>query len=305
LFEVPSGQSVSTTPAPTQSDTPSHSVASSLSSQSGISNPSASTNYGLTGVSSFGYDSNANYSDPYKSYSDNGKSSGLTDASASFNRSSSGSDFYRASGWNDDRNNDDEPKDQYDNAGDHRDRPESRSSNDNGYSWSNRRDYGYDPDGNYYDFGSPRESEFLMESPLPGYSSRYPVGTDDEAVSTPPPATPATVTTSTASTAVTETKPIVPPARKPLSLQEKLERRLATPFSISPSNPQDASTDQYIPPDFLPPHDNGIVKLVDVSTEPAVMLLPVTFVSGTTSNASPDAVTTSAPGMGEGGEVAQ
>jgi len=88
--------------------------------------------------------------------------------------------------------------------------------------------------------------------------------------------------------ATVETESAAPLVRRTLSVQEKLELRLATPFSFTPSSSQDASSGQYIPPDFLPPHENGIVgKLVNPSTEPVVAITPVTFISGTTSVATP------------------
>ena len=120
---------------------------------------------------------------------------------------------------------------------------------------------------NYYDRGSESAdgSSYRMDSPVPGYSSRY---SFDETAST------STVPTETD----TETEHDTPQFRIPLSLQEKLELRLATPFSWMPTSSQEDSSDQYIPPDFLPPPENGIAgKLVYPLNEPAATITPVTF----------------------------
>jgi len=271
-------------------------------SRSGNRGSTGSTGGGLTGGNStggsstesgsWGRDGYSRYGDPYESRPPGGGSNGLTNTySSSFDPydNSSGKDSYsdsytasRASlvpAWNEDRGNDNQPKDRNDGMNNVGDRSESRTSSDH---------RSFRPDD--YDPGNTGESPFRKDSPLPGYSSRYPVA--DDAVSSSVTSVPATTTTTAsndtdiAATTVAETEPAVPQARRPLSTQEKLELRLATPFSLSPAgSQQEASSDRYIPPDFLPPHENGIVgKLVNPSAEPVVTISPVTFVSETTPN---------------------
>jgi hypothetical protein len=217
------------------------------------------------------------------------------------NNASSNDDSYRGSlfpDWSDGRNNYDVPEDRNDsnaNIDNAVNRSENRSSDSDRYSRPNYLDYGYDSGSDYYLPGSAVGSEFRMDSPLPGYSSRYPNINEVTSTQTPSatstpvtPITPTAATTTNVSATIMETEPTVPQTRRPLSVQEKLELRLATPFSLSLSDSQDASSDQYIPPDFLPSHENGIVKLVDSSAEPAITISPVTFGSQNTSDASPE-----------------
>jgi len=235
-------------------------------------------------------------SDPSRSYSHGGTSNGLTapftSISSSFDPYNNGSvsDSYSESSStslfptkNEYRGYDDKSEYRNDNIDftNGRDRSENRSSSDNRYSRPDNTDY--------YDRANTRDSEFRMDSPMPGYSNRYPADdsiADDNVAVAPAPATAAVQSNRTAT--VTETEPIAQPTRRSLSLQEKLELRLATPFTFSLSDSQDASYDPYIPPDFLPPHENGIVgKLVDPSAEPPVTITPVTFGSGSLSSDSP------------------
>lgn len=271
-------------------------------------------NAGTTSRSSRDRDGYSDDSDPYGSDSYSNTSSGLTDTYTSSTTSftlfdsynhGSGNDLYgdfrsdshnasHASlfpAWNEDRGNIDKPEDRNANLDladldDTGYRSESRSSSDHRDSWPNGPAYYNAPE-------NARGSEFRMDSPMPGYSSRY--SADDENASTPAAASHGTAT---------ETEPAVPQTRRLLSLQEKHELRLATPFALSPSDSQETSSDPYIPPDFLPPHENGVVgKLVDPSAEPTAIISPVTFGSGTlssdsetTSGVSPEAaVTTSSP----------
>ena len=112
---------------------------------------------------------------------------------------------------------------------------------------------------------------YRTDSPAPGYSNRFSAG---EGTSIP-------VTTSTSAA---ETLPATPRTPKTLTPQEKLDLRMATPFSMSPSSSQ-TSSEQYIPPDFLPAHENGVVqKLHDPSKEPAASISPVDFNATVTRN---------------------
>lgn len=281
-------------------------------SRSGDMGSTGLTDFSSTENNSYGRDNYSRQSDSYESRPFSDGSNGLADTFSSIDpyNSSYRSDTYSNSygdsyqnsyntssspSWNDDRNNYDKPEDRNDNINYTGNRSESRTSSDSHYSW---------PD--YYDSGSNGENTFRKDSPLPGYSSQYPATNETTSIPVTPMAATSNVTDIDTAT-VAETEPTTPQTRRPLSLQEKLELRLATPFSFSPSGSQDASSEQYIPPDFLPPHENGIVgKLVNPSAEPAVTISPVTFISGatpvTSSSALPETTTTS-PENEEGNEI--
>ena len=257
------------------STTPLQPSASSYSTR--VSQPDATnTNSSSTGGSLFARDSNSNHNDSYDIDSYNGGRNGLSNMLSSptpYNNPFTG-DSYRESvspAENEYRNNYNQPEDRNDNIGNARDRSESRPSSDNRYF---RQD-----DSDYYDTGSAVGNAFRMDSPMPGYSSRFPAADETDSVSV----TSTSDSSSAIPTPFTETEPVAPQMRRPLSLKEKLELRLATPFSLFPSESLDVSSEQYIPPDFLPPHENGVVgKLIDPSMEPAVAISPFTFESGTT-----------------------
>ncbi len=137
---------------------------------------------------------------------------------------------------------------------------------------------------------------FRADSPAPGYSSRYSAGETATSVgaATTSPETPTTAAPAGTTASAAETEPKTPRTARPLSLQEKLELRLATPFSLTPTGPENASSGQYIPPDFLPAHENGVVgKLVDPSAEPAISIKPVAFGSPSASGTGASSVETS------------
>jgi len=285
-------------------------VTTGVSSTSGSSPRSSST-----GSSSYGYDNYSNDSNSYESRPYSNSSNSLTDTYSSSDpyNNSSRSDSYNgsygssysaspASSWYDNRNNYDQPEDRNGNTNSTENRSESRTPSDNRY--SRPVDYG-----NESIWGSSGNNTYRMDSPLPGYSNRYPAAdVEEEATSTSStPATSMNTVTSNATATLAEMESAAPQSLRPLSLQEKHELRLATPFSFSPTASQDASG-QYIPPDFLPPHENGVVrKLINPSTEPAVTISPVTFVSvttpDTTSSLSPETVMTSHESEGDGGTL--
>ena len=152
--------------------------------------------------------------------------------------------------------------------------PNANTSNGNG-------DFNRDTtDGSGY--GS--SNSYRYDTPAPGYSSVYtpnesnPIGgsrndsnddlhSDSDDSTGTQPGTSAT----TASARPARERP------RALTLQEKLELRLATPFSLTPS-PSTVKDDHYIPPDFLPSHENGVAnRLIVPDAEPATLISPILF----------------------------
>ena len=244
-------------------------IPSSQSDSTGTSS-SPSISYGSYGSSHSDDASNS------RSYgSGNTDSTAPSSSSSDWSRNSHGSDFYSANStpqWDSYSYGTDRTDDRNIN---NTERSESRSfSNDR----SSRLEY---PNDSKRENGSSDSGMFRMDTPVPGYSSRY---TTDE-----------TASTTAAAESDMETEPASPHTRRFLSLQDKLELRLATPFSLTPTNSQESS-DQYIPPDFLPPHENGVVgKLSIPSDDQTVTLTPIIFNSAAPPSIMPDTETTEIP----------
>lgn len=133
-------------------------------------------------------------------------------------------------------------------------------------------------------------SDYHVDTPSPGYSSVFSPLTADgtespasQASTGQSPTSQATTAASTASSSLTATSSVEtsPPVRerpRTLTPQEKLELRLATPFSLTPSESEDKNGTQYIPPDFLPAHENGdIGRLVVPEAEAPTSINGITF----------------------------
>ena len=221
-------------------------------SNNGLTGANTSDRYaGLYSNSSNTGSTSANTSDRYgSSYNnDTGYNIGSTGANTSDRYGSSYGDISstvsaRTSQWGSYEHNYETPSDRY-----LEDAANSESHTNNENQWP---DFGNNGSG----------SSFRTDTPAPGYSSRFTAGDGSSEPTTP---------------TSTEAIPATPRMPRSLSLQEKLELRMATPFSLAPSGTQ-TSSEQYIPPDFLPSHENGVVnELTNPSNEPATSITPIHF----------------------------
>ena len=121
---------------------------------------------------------------------------------------------------------------------------------------------------------------YQTDTPTPGYSNAFVPGstsTTDNTETRPsqPLAEQARPIQATASTSET----VRPEKERPreFTLQEKLELRLGSPFSLAPSASETRNSGQYIPPDFLPAHENGNIDRLVIPEAEAPTSINVAF----------------------------
>ena len=277
--------------------TPTSSNSSTNAASSGTSNDSSSSYFGGGSYGSGSYDRSPNSSSTYGSTSDSYGDTGYdydygygSDYGGSSYGTGSSRSTTMSSGTSASSSSSSSPKNRY-NSYDDEDEDETVEEEQD--SWSNR-------------YGSAAETSFQTDTPQPGYSSRYAAGDN------------ATTTVSSAETSTAETLPaaisnaasqivsVIADANtessehlkaKTLSVQEKHDLRLLTPFSMTQSGTKVAGSDAYIPPDFLPRNaDETSNRLQTPSATTAVSISPVTFGTTTeTISTSETTETTSTP----------
>ena len=259
--------------------TPTPSNSSTNAASSGTSNDSSSSYFGGGSYGGGSYDRSSNSSSTYGSTSDSYGDTGYRSdyGGSSYDASSSRSTSSTSSGTSSSGSSSSSPKNRYNS---YDDEDEAESVEEEQDSWSSR-------------YGSAAETSFRSDTPQPGYSSRYAAGDNTTTTSSAETSTAETLPTaisnaasqivSTVADASTESSEHL--TAKTLSVQEKHDLRLLTPFSMTQSSAKDAGSSAYIPPDFLPRNaDETADRLQTPSATAAVSISPVTF--GTTETTS-------------------
>ena len=244
------------------------------------SNDSSSSYFGGSSYGSGSNDRSSYSSNSYDSASDSYGDTGYDYGGSSYGTSSTSS-MTTSNGTSPSSSSSPSPKNRYNS---YDDEDEDASVEEEQDSWSSR-------------YGGAAETSFRTDTPQPGYSSRYATGDNAATVSPAETSTgetlPAAISNVTnqivSAITSTGTESSEHLTAKPLSVQEKHELRLSTPFSMTQSGTKDAGSGAYIPPDFLPRNAGETAdRLQTPSATATVSISPVIFGTTTETTSTSD-----------------